>query len=172
VTRRKIPRIGGSQVTPSSIWPHRSAATPSPRGPEPSACLAAHASIHKQSECEVTPGHICRVPRDHASQRPNDPLCELSGLLSRIPKDGSENLPRPRCRNESRTRARRKNDDKSIGPTTQTVKPRDFGIRKSNFFAQYPSFFHSSNDQAGKAGSLGKTARINAIHATGQADIH
>jgi hypothetical protein len=82
-------------VTPSSIWPHQSAATPSPRGPEPSASPAAHASIHKQSECEVTPGHICRVPRDHTKQRPNDPLRELSGLLSRIPKDGSENFPRP-----------------------------------------------------------------------------
>ncbi len=64
-----------------------------------------------------------------------------------------------------------KSDAESICPTALTVKPRDFGIHKSNFSAQYSEFSQLPNRQAGKAGGLGKTAPIDAIHATGEADM-
>jgi hypothetical protein len=38
---------------------------------------------------------LCRITQGHAGQRPNQTLREAPGPLSRIPKDGSENLPSP-----------------------------------------------------------------------------
>lgn len=78
---------------------------------------------------------IRRITQGHAGQWPNQSLREAPGLLSRIPKDGSENLSNPE-NEHSFFRGYRENDGESIWGGAAPVKRPLSGQPESDLFPE------------------------------------